>query len=151
MKPFPPEIDVCMCNSVFNCDTCFNKQLIETFLSVKHFPLKLSHVRTSWIRLKDNVFTCWTNIVKCFSLFVQCTIFFIISCWLTQRIKPTISKKGFLFHVWLITQNMNNVCDYLVSSTNHSLSLKVLDTFSNCQRPVFALGASQHMHEILHL
>ena len=30
-------------------------------------------------------------------------------------------------------------------------SLKALDTFGNCQRPVFSLGVSQLMHEIANL
>ena len=29
--------------------------------------------------------------------------------------------------------------------------LKALDTIGNCQRPVFSLGASQHMHKITNL
>ena len=29
--------------------------------------------------------------------------------------------------------------------------LKALDTFSSCQRPVFSLGVSQHMHKITNL
>ena len=29
--------------------------------------------------------------------------------------------------------------------------LKTLDTFGNCQRPVFSLGVSQHMHKITNL
>ena len=33
---------------------------------------------------------------------------------------------------------------YLVSMLK-SVELKALDTFGNCQRPVFLLGVSQHM------
>ncbi len=31
------------------------------------------------------------------------------------------------------------------------IDLKTLDTFGNCQRPVFSLGVSQHMHKITNL
>ena len=31
------------------------------------------------------------------------------------------------------------------------MSLKTLDTFGNCQRLVFSLGVSQHMHQITNM
>ena len=34
---------------------------------------------------------------------------------------------------------------------NRSPALKTLDTIGNCQRPVFSLGVSQHMHKITNL
>ena len=33
----------------------------------------------------------------------------------------------------------------------YNTPLKALDTFGNCQRPVFSLGVSQHMHKISNL
>ena len=30
-------------------------------------------------------------------------------------------------------------------------NLKTMDTIGNCQRPVFTLGVSQHMHKITNL
>ena len=33
----------------------------------------------------------------------------------------------------------------------HCFILKALDTFGNCQRPVFLLGVPQHMHKITNL
>ena len=40
----------------------------------------------------------------------------------------------------------------LVWSTYGQVScLEALDTFGTCQRPVFSLGVSQHMHKIINL
>ena len=45
---------------------------------------------------------------------------------------------------------MNNVtASYL--QMYPAASLKTLDTFGNCRRPVFSLGVSQHMHKITNL
>ena len=33
----------------------------------------------------------------------------------------------------------------------YQVPLKTLDTIGNCQRPVFSLGVSQHMHTITNL
>ena len=38
-----------------------------------------------------------------------------------------------------------------VSTTLGAITLKTLDTIGNCQRPVFSLCVSQHMHKIINL
>ena len=42
---------------------------------------------------------------------------------------------------------------YLEACTDESKEqiIKTLDTFGNCQRPVFSLGVSQHEHKITNL
>ena len=42
------------------------------------------------------------------------------------------------------------ICHACYFVTRHNL-LKTLDTIGNCQRPVFSLGVSQHMHKITNL
>ena len=50
---------------------------------------------------------------------------------------------------------MNGVDTHRVRTCGLSLgdinNLKIVDTIGNCQRPVFSLGASQHMHKITNL
>ena len=41
--------------------------------------------------------------------------------------------------------------DHTTLSSNGKMLLKTLDTIGNCQRPVFSLGVSQHMHNITNL
>ena len=38
-----------------------------------------------------------------------------------------------------------------LSRHSNSALLKALDMFGNCQRPLFSLGVSQHMHKITNL
>jgi hypothetical protein len=47
----------------------------------------------------------------------------------------------------------SNYCDIEAKSySERQLSdLKALDTFGNCQRPVFSLGVSQHINKITNL
>ena len=43
------------------------------------------------------------------------------------------------------------LCLYQVHCSMARHCLKTLDTFGSCQRPVFSLGVSQHMHEVTNL
>ena len=47
-----------------------------------------------------------------------------------------------IFLIWVRFENL---------LYNWKIYLKALDTFGNCQRPVFLLGVSQHMHIITNL
>ena len=59
--------------------------------------------------------------------------------------------QGKLFDISMLfskgVYNLNNGCQ---AGSRH-FPLKTLDTIGNCQRPVFSLGVSQHMHKITNL
>ena len=46
-----------------------------------------------------------------------------------------------------INNNSGNWICICIKLTKDARCLKALDTFGNCQRPVFSLGVSQHMDE----
>ena len=70
-------------------------------------------------------------------------------------IQPSFKKHGYtkktarfatlqlICTVFIFYQNSLNKGIFVVN-----LLLKTLDTIGNCQRPVFSLGVSQHMHKI---
>ena len=52
---------------------------------------------------------------------------------------------------WAFVNIQRQMYCSFVSPSGHWLIIKTLDTFGNCQRPVFPLGVSQHMHTITNL
>ena len=52
---------------------------------------------------------------------------------------------------WLPGNNDLLWTDGPYASLAYEINLKTLDTIGNCRRPVFSLGASQHMHKVTNL
>ena len=59
----------------------------------------------------------------------------------------------FLCLMWaniLLTNNLKKSdIKYISLIATSSKTLKALDTFGNCQNPLFSIGVSQHMHKII--
>ena len=70
-----------------------------------------------------------------------------MSTWLTRRLAYGWSPR------WWTKWSVCVQCSLVKSSPVFQLGslVKALDTFGNCQRPVFSFGVSQHMHKIINL
>ena len=64
---------------------------------------------------------------------------------MTQHFHLTLSLSLILWEVKAADTHLSHLW------TETKLALKTLDTFGVCQRPVFSLSVSQHMHEITSL
>ena len=85
-------------------------------LLVKYFPLKWSHIQVNYTCIPEK---CTTADLGCYNLFLLTLqtvhTFQLFSCdshnWLSSNLHRFAIS-------WLITQNMNTVCDYVISLTN---------------------------------
>ena len=80
-------------------------------------------------------FSKWTLTFIFLSLYTKNSMILI---WVEGLSISSHRVNGLLFHNGETTLNIK-------------YCLKTLDTFCNCQRPIFSLGVSQHMHKITNL
>ena len=141
----------CFQGSRLNLLTWFNNfHLTETqslFVELCYSFLKIYSTLASFI-LKETFY--YHYLYKPCKLYVNlCSLFL---CFVSHRKYPQLFN---CVSKWLkeLTKYSAHVLSdqpYMKLTCEH-LGLKTLDTIGNCQRPVFSLGVSQHMHKITNL